>query len=284
VAQSLRPFPQFGTITTLWAPLGNSYYDSLQVSLLKRWSHGIDASVAYTWSKNLSNTYDEQGSSIFINDPFNRANNKSFSPFDQPKVLGIGFGYELPVFGLDRNRRWARTALRGWSLRGVFRYASGIPIAVPTAQSNLNAYVFRNTTANRVAGEPLFTEELNCKCFDPAKTLVYNPKAWVDPPAGQYGNSSPYFNDYRYQRRPKESASLAKTVRVKERYRIDFRAEFFNIFNRTVTPNPTGTNAKLTTLYNSLTGALTQGFGRIDPNQAQVGTPRSGQIVLRLNF
>ena len=284
VSQSLRPFPQFGTITTLWSPVGNSYYDALQINLVRRWSKGIDASLAYTWSKNLSNTYDEQGSSIFINDPFNRANHKSFSPFDQPKVLAAGFGYQFPTFGLGRKNRLLGAAIKGWSLRGVFRYASGIPIPVPTAQSNLNAYLWRNTTANRVSGEPLFLQDLNCKCFDPNKQLVLNPKAWVDPPTGQYGASSPYFNDYRYQRRPKESASLAKTMRIKERYRLDFRAEFFNIFNRTVTPNPVGSNAKLTTLYNPITGALSQGFGRIDPNQAQVGTPRSGQIVLRLNF
>jgi hypothetical protein len=127
-------------------------------------------------------------------------------------------------------------------------------------------------------------QDLNCHCFDPNKTLVFNPAAWVDPAAGQYGSSSPYYNDYRYQRRPKESASLAKTMKIRERYRVDFRAEFFNIFNRTVTPNPVGTNAKLTTLYNAQTGALQQGFGRIDPNQAQVGTPRTGQLVLRVNF
>lgn len=284
LAQSLRPFPQFGTISSLWAPLGNSYYDSLQTTLVKRMSHGVDASVAYTWSKNLTNTYNEAGGSIFINDPFNRKNAKSFSPNDQPQVLAIGFGYQMPVFGMVRTNRILRSAVGGWSLRGVFRYASGLPIPVPTAQSNLNAYLFRNTVANRVPGVPLFTQDLNCHCFDPNKTLVFNPAAWVDPPAGQYGSSSPYYNDYRYQRRPKESASLAKTMRVGERYRIDFRAEFFNIFNRTVTPNPTGTNAKLTTLYNAATGALQQGFGRIDPNQAQVGTPRTGQLVLRVNF
>jgi len=284
VAQALRPFPQFGTISSLWAPLGNSYYDAMQISVVKRASHGIDASLAYTWSKNLTNTYNEADGSIFINNPATRANAKSFSPNDQPKVLALGFGYELPVFGLDRKSRIARTALKGWSLRGVFRYASGLPIAVPTAQSNLNAYLFRNTTADRVPGVPLFLKNLNCDCFDPNKTLVFNPAAWVDPPTGQYGTSAPYYNDYRYQRRPKESASLAKTMRVRERYRIDFRAEFFNIFNRTVTPNPTGTNAKLATLYNPVTGALQQGFGWINPNQAQVGTPRTGQLVLRLNF
>ncbi len=133
-------------------------------------------------------------------------------------------------------------------------------------------------------GQPLFLQDLNCDCIDPSKQLVYNPAAWVDPVAGQYGSTSPYLNDYRYQRRPKESASLAKTLTVKERYRIDFRAEFFNIFNRTVMPNPAGTNAKQTTLMNTTTGLLAQGFGRIDPNQAQVGTPRSGQVVLRVNF
>jgi len=284
VAQALRPFPQFGTISSLWAPLGDSYYDALQAMLLKRFSRGTDASVAYTWSKNLTNTYNEAGGSIFINDPFNRRNSVSFSPNDQPQVLAFGFGYQLPVFGLDRRSHFAGNVLRGWSLRGVFRYASGLPIAVPTAQSNLNAYLFRNTTADRVPGVPLFTKNLNCHCFDPAKTLVFNPAAWVDPPTGQYGTSAPYYNDYRYERRPKESASLAKTFRVGERYRVDFRAEFFNIFNRAVIPNPTGTNAKLVSLYNALTGATTQGFGRIDPNQAQVGTPRTGQLVLRVNF
>ena len=283
MAQSLRPFPQFGTISSLWAPMGNSYYDSMQISVVKRASHGLDASLAYTWSKNLTNTYNEADGSIFINNPFDHANAKSFSPNDQPEVLAVGFGYQIPIFSLNRNRI-LRAALQGWSLRGVFRYASGLPIAVPTAQSNLAAYLFRNTTADRVPGVPLFTEDLNCHCFDPNKTLVFNPAAWVDPPTGQYGTSSPYFNDYRYQRRPKESASLARTMRVGERYRIDFRAEFFNIFNRTVTPNPTGTNAKLATLYNATTGALQQGFGRIDPNLAQVGTPRTGQLVLRVNF
>jgi hypothetical protein len=284
VAQSLRPFPQFTTINSLWAPLGNSYYDSLQSTLIKRLSRGVDASMAFTWAKNLTNTYNDGGSSIFINDPFNRKNVKSFSPYDQPRVLALGFGYELPTFGLANRSHALRPALRGWSLRGVFRYASGIPIPVPTAQSNLNAYLFRNTVANRVSGVPLFVKDLNCNCFDPSKTLVLNPAAWVDPPTGQYGDSSPYYNDYRYARRPKESASLAKTFRVGERYRVDFRAEFFNIFNRIVMPNPVASNARLTTLYNPLTGLLSQGFGRIDPNQVQVGSPRTGQLVLRVNF
>ena len=138
--------------------------------------------------------------------------------------------------------------------------------------------------ANRVPGVPLFLKDLNNRDFDPGKTLVFNPAAWVDPAAGEYGSSSPYYSDYRFQRRPKESASLAKTLRVRERYRVDFRAEFFNVFNRAVVPSPTGANARQTTLYDPTTGVVTQGFGRIDPSNVQVGTPRSGQLVLRVSF
>jgi hypothetical protein len=136
-----------------------------------------------------------------------------------------------------------------------------LPIQSPTAQSYLND---RN--------------------FDPTKTLVFNPEAWVDPPAGTYGTSAPYYNDYRYQRRPKESASIACTFHVRERVRVDLRAEFFNIFNRPAVPDPTGTNAAVTARYNTVTGATIQGFGRIDTNAAQTGTPRSGQVVLRVSF
>lgn len=290
VAQSLRPFPQFTNIDTLYSPLGNSWYDSLQLNLVKRVSHGLNASVAYTWSKSLANTWNQNASpgSIFINDPFNRKNAKSFSPQDQPHVLAIGFGYRVPVFGPMRNHRTLNAVLGGWSLRGVLRYASGLPIQVPSAQNNLNSHLFRTTLANRVPGEPLFTTDLNCRsCFDPAKTLVFNPAAWQDPLPGHYGDSSPYYNDYRYQRRPKESLSLAKTARIKERYRIDIRAEFFNIFNRAVVPNPSGpsvTNPRLTPIYDPATGATVQGFGRIDPTEASIATPRKGQVVLRFEF
>ena len=57
VAQSLRPFPQFNTApAALWAPLGDNWYDSLQLRVMKRFSHGLDASYNFTWSKNRSIT------------------------------------------------------------------------------------------------------------------------------------------------------------------------------------------------------------------------------------
>jgi len=58
---------------------------------------------------------------------------------------------------------------------------------------------------NRVAGEPLFTKDLNCHCIDPNKDFVLNPKAWSDVPQGQWGFSAPYYNDYRQARVPKSN-------------------------------------------------------------------------------
>src|SRR5215471_8218607 len=51
LAQSLRPFPQFTSITSLWSPLGNTWYDSLQVKGTKRFSHGLSFTSNFTWSK-----------------------------------------------------------------------------------------------------------------------------------------------------------------------------------------------------------------------------------------
>ena len=54
VMQSLRPFPQFNDrLGVRWAPLGNNWYDSLQVKLTKRYSQGLEMTAAYTWQKEL---------------------------------------------------------------------------------------------------------------------------------------------------------------------------------------------------------------------------------------
>ena len=55
VAQSLRPFPQFGTIQSLGVPLGESKYDSLQVKANKRYSHGLNLTATFTWQNERTN-------------------------------------------------------------------------------------------------------------------------------------------------------------------------------------------------------------------------------------
>jgi carboxypeptidase family protein/TonB-dependent receptor-like protein len=290
VAQSLRPFPQFGNLGLDLAPLGNTWYDSLQVKATKRLSRGMDFTLAYTFSKTLTTVTEQGGGTIRVNDVFNRAAIKALSPNDQPHVLVANFRYEVPVFGLAQRSGLARALFTGWNLSGIFRYASGEPIPVPNAQNNLDQLLFRRTFANRVPGQPLFTKNPNCGCVDPRKDLILNPLAWSDPAPGTFGVSAPFYSDYRFARVYDESMSFGKVTKFRERMSLEFRVEFFNIFNRvryslpvSVTTNPLNNDNALATPRRDAAGNLISGFGRIDIGNT-ASAPRSGQIALRLRF
>jgi hypothetical protein len=283
LAQSLRPFPQFTTINSLWAPLGNNWYDSLQIKATKRYSYGLDFSVAYTWSKTLTTVEDQNGETVPTNDVFNRRNQKALSRTDQPHVFVVGFNYTVPNAGFVNTNGFTRQLLGGWTFGGVLRYSSGLPIRVPGANNNLGSLLFQGTFANRVPGEPLFTKDLNCGCIDPNKEFVLNPKAWADPAQGEWGTAAAYYGDYRFQRRPDEQLSVGKTFRIRESMSLQFRAEFFNVFNRTVLPNPDFGNAQATQRTNAQ-GVPIAGFGRINAAAVNNQSPRAGQLVARFQF
>jgi hypothetical protein len=136
--------------------------------------------------------------------------------------------------------------------------------------------------SSRVPGVPLFTQDLNCHCFDPGQTFVLNPAAWQDPPAGYFGTAASYYNDYRYQRIPQENAALSRTFAIKERVRMLFRVEFTNVMNRLRVPQPTSTNA-LATPVRTGNGVTQSGFGRIDTLTPGIGQ-RTAQALVRITF
>lgn len=283
LAQALRPYPQFSSVGTRWASRGNTWYDSLQVKVTKRYSHGLTMTGGFTWQKELVlgalSGLSISQSPQAVNDIFNRQQNKYISGDSQPLQFVVGFTYLTPAVGKNR---FVRTILRDWNFNGIFRYASGLPIRAPSAQNNLNTLLFRSTFANRVPGEPLFLKDLNCHCIDPNKDFVLNPAAWSDPAAGQFGTAAAYYNDFRYQRRPVETISFGRTFRIKESMNFQIRGEFFNAFNRTQINNPDSTNAMATPTRNQA-GVPTAGFGRINSGSLY-SNPRSGQILARFQF
>ncbi len=287
VAQSLRPFPQFGGLGVMWNPLGNSWYDSLQIRGTKRFSHGLDFTAAYTWSKNLTTVEEQGGETVPVNDVFNRRNQKTFSRTDQPHIFVLGFNYEIWSPSSVKTRPLHRALLSGWLLGGVLRYASGTPIRVPGAQNNLAALLFRGTFANRVPGEPLFLKDPNCHCIDPNKEFALNPRAWRDPGPGEWGFSAAYYGDYRFARRHDEQLSIGKIFRLREGAQLQLRAEFFNVLNRVFLPNPDSGNA-LATQQVDRNGVPIAGFGRMNVGQIVAATlpwtPRTGQLVARFTF
>jgi hypothetical protein len=272
LAQALRPYPQFNAgLGPQFAPLGTTSYNSLQAKVTKRLSHGIDFTYAFTYQKSLV-----FGSTI--NDVWNRsANDQVLAAEDQPLQSVIAFTYNVPrMHGINKILAYA---LYDWQVGGLLKYASGFPIPVPGAQNNLATVLFQSTRANRVPGQPLFLKDLNSH-VDPRTDFVLNPLAWSDPAPGQWGGSAPFYNDFRYQRRPNEALNFGRNFQVGERVTFQARVEFTNVLNRAQAVNPTATNAKATQV---LSAAGNTGFGSI--NYTQTGqAPRQGQMVLRMTF
>jgi hypothetical protein len=290
VAQSLRPFPQFTTSpSALWAPLGDSWYNSLQARVTKRLSHGLDASLNFTWSKSLTNGIEGQE-----NDVFNRGINRYISLYDRPFVTNINISYTVPAPGWTSSKI-LKYVLGGWQTGALATYASGTPILVPASANLLNTDTFESASyLNRVPGVPLFLKDLNCHCFDPTKTLVLNAAAWTSPAPGTFGTSPAYYSDYRSERHPVENFSVGRTFRIREQMNLTVRAEFINIFNRTVLPAPSATSPLTSATCfvsgnNGPTGAcqsgatIASGFGFMQTANI-TGTPRQGQIAVRFRF
>jgi hypothetical protein len=289
VAQSLRPFPQYGNITNWhWVPLGDTWYESLQLKVTKRFSHGLEFGSNFTWAKQLTLGVEDdfgRGGGVIINNAFNRPNQKALSVFDQPFQFVFSGSYTTPRWS-GGNKLTGNKALswiaRDWQIGTLLRYGSGTPIPTPTSTNSLATYLYQSTLFSRVPGVPMFTQDLNCHCFDPNRTFVLNPAAWSNPAPGQWGTAAAYYSDFRYERRPVENLSLGRVFRIKERASLQIRAEFTNIFNRTEFNNPTVTNP-LATQTTSGTGQTTAGYGYIN-NGTTFSAPRQGQLIARFQF
>ena len=287
VAQALRPFPQYNSgfvaglpsgLAPLWAPEGRTWYDSLQAKVTKRLSHGLDAQYVLTWAKEL-----QEGTELnTVNDVFNRSQNKSLSSFSRPLVSAISVNYRLPAWG---SNKILSQVVRDWTIGSLLSYSSGLPILAPTSTNNLNTLLFRSTFFNRNPGAPLFLKDLNCHCIDPTTDLVLNPAAWSNPAAGQWGTASPYYNDYRYERRPAESMSLGRIFAIREQMKLTIRMNFVNIFNRLEMSNPAATAPTAATTRSTTTGLLTGGFGFVNyVGGSTFVPPRQGTLEMRFSF
>ncbi len=313
--QALRPIPQFlGIPGFLGPPLGDTWYDSLQAKVTRRFSHGLTVDSAFTWQKELNlgtgadTTYLTPAPNL-INDVYNRDANKQISGFSRPLVLVTSFRYTTPRLAGNKALSWAA---RDWNLAGVLRYQSGEVLRTPSSNNQLLAQLARGPSNNPAiwgggttfwnrTGQPLFNFDPNCHCFDPTQQIVLNPAAWVDAPAGTFGTSAPYYNNFRWQRQPAESLSLGRTFGLdkESRLKLDVRVEFFNVMNRLFlsspsgvgqTTQPAGPNPAATVTRSG--GILSSGYGVVNtfnitlPGQipGNGSQPRTGQIVARFSF
>jgi hypothetical protein len=299
VFQALRPFPQFTTTPVAYNPMGKTWYDSLQVKATKRLSSGLSFGATFTWQKNLSQGAAEREpnfgttASGSINDVFNRPNNKYLSQYSQPLVFLTNISYITPKTAGNKILSWMA---RDWTIGAFLAYRSGLPLAAPSAQNSLTSLLGQTTFANRVPGQPLYTVDLDCHCYDPRNVFVLNPKAWADPPPGTFGSAAAYYSDYRAQRRPQENLNFGRTFRITERVSFNIRAEFSDILNRAfigdvgsggggIGPGPAAanlSNATTSVQTRNPNGTTASGFGAL-LNLSPIN-PRQGNLIGRITF
>jgi len=307
VRQSLLPYPQYtSTFSPTLAPLGKTWYDALQLNVTKRYSHGLTLNANYTYSKTL-----DLMNSVDI---FNRQLGKDLSPNDLPNQFRLTAEYQVPSLRTSRIRALSNPVaayiLGYWGIGWYMQDQSAGILARPgnaganpisqwlgrgpgSAQlktdSNgqpMNPWAVNWTDYNGVVHpEPI---DINCRCFDPTKTIVLNPAAWANVPDGQWAAQTSGIRYYRGFRHPAENFNLSRTFRMGKEGRIvlNVRGEFQNVLNRTSLPNPTTTGfaAKPTVQANGANAGLYNGgFGTVVPLSGTVGA-RTGTLIGRLTF
>jgi hypothetical protein len=285
VAQSLRPYPQYGDILYRWAPIGKTWYDSVQVKVTKRYSRGIAATGGFSWQKERSAGIESEGAIIAassIDESSELEANKHVSSLSRPYVFYIAPTYTFPKL---TGNKYVSKILSDWQFSAMIQYASGFPIRVPNANGNLHAMLFQTTFENKT-GFKYYLKNPNDRGIDPQSDFVLSPDAWVDPLEGQFSTSKAYYTDYRFNRRPMEQISFGRTVQINDKLRVNARIEFQNIANRHELADPYYIDAQAPQIRdgdNKYDDKPQSGFGYVSYRESG-GNPRTGQVVVRLEF
>jgi Carboxypeptidase regulatory-like domain/TonB dependent receptor len=284
VGQSLRPYPFYSNISDTAEFYAHSNYNSLQAKLVKRFGSGGTLSANYTWSKNLANTDTLNGfleakpspqSSTSgegtIQDYNNLNGEYSLLSYNVNQRAVISYVLDLP---LGKGQRFANRLSRpvdmlvsGWSVSGITTFQSGFPLFITEAQSNPLTQFFGGGALrpNVVAGchkkisgsaTSRLNEWFNTSCFTFPGNYAFGNESRVDPTLTSQG-----INNYDF-------AAMKSTNLWGEQANVQFRAEFFNIFNRVQFAPP-------------VTQQGSSNFGEI---LSQVNQPREIQFSLRINF
>ena len=302
--QALRGVPQWGALGPwIGPPMGKTWYDSMQVKVTKRYSHGLQASGNFTWAKadvigSASDSTYFLGNQAVTGDIYNFNNNKQLNQYVRPLATTITFSYVTPKFSATGFAMKALSqTVRDWQIAAVLRYQSGALLGDPTSLNLLTSQLARGTTAfgtggqnfQNYNGQPYFSiSDPNCRCFNPQSAQVLNPAAWTDAPGGTWGGSAPFLG-YRWQRQPAESMSFARNFKLgkENKMNLQVRGEFQNIFNRTFLAAPSLANPALPIGITNYAGSAinSSGFGSIVTVGAGQGAqPRSGQLIARFSF
>ena len=237
LAQALKPYPQYFSLTPLGDAIGNSNYNALLIKAEKRFASGFQYLVSYTWSKTLTDSALSAFGRSGPQDTFNRGAEKALSPYDIPQNLVISFTYQLP-WGAGTpflNKGWLGTVLGGWGVSGILTYQSGTPISVtapntlPIGNDRLDAVYLGGPISTSTSGRG--NVSLANGQTGQAGTVTLNRAAFGFPAPFTFGNTF-ILPNVRTIGSASENLSLFKRQTFKERYTLELGIQMFNAFNR----------------------------------------------------
>ena len=235
--QLLEPYPEFGNLNvTRSLPGATSSYNALDLKYNHAFSNGLSAIVTYRWSKALDDgSEDLVGWSIgnLWRDSYNTKLDYAVSTHDQPHSFAVAGVYDLPY---GTGQRWGssspwllKQALGNWQLSTNIRLASGFPIfgVINDCTSALsNLYGFPSCQTPDLIGNPVPAHQ--------------SPDQWINPNAfaptdglSRLGNSPLRIPSLREAWTKNLDLSVAKFFGP-ERFRVQFRGEFLNVFNHPI--------------------------------------------------
>jgi hypothetical protein len=260
---ALRPYKGYNAILFRLSD-ANSDYKGLQLYAAKR-KGDLELTVAYTWSKTLTDTSGNGDALDVGEDPFNRHYNFGPASFDRRHIFVTTYDYHIPF--LRNMKGIGGVLLSGWEVSGITRFQSGAYFT-PTASTAIGT-----RRADYVGGPVLLSKK--------GPDGWINPAAFAPPAVGLRGNApvgivhGPNLQTWDF--------SLRKQFRLTERFNLRFQADMFNAFNRANFRSPDlsfGTCPARDPNTNACLGPSNTAFGKI----STAGPARNIQFGLKLNF
>jgi hypothetical protein len=227
--------------TTSWISQGISNYNGLVVDLRRSFARGLQVRGNYTFSKNLDNgsawnTSVSANTPAFVSYPADPSIDYGRAATDVRHLVAINGTYDLPIgrghaFGSNLGGL-ANRAVSGWTISTIIALQSGFPFSPQLGYNPTGSGDTRNPVRPDI--NPNFLGNL----YQRTPQQYFNPAAFLAPAYGTVGNlgrdtlTGPGLAN--------ADLSLLKGTQVTERLHVQFRAEFFNVLNRTnfATPNP----------------------------------------------
>ena len=225
--------------TTHWFSQGISSYQGLEVDVNRRLGRGLQFRGAYTFAKTLDdgdnmNTSVATNSPAFVANPLQPKADYGRASFDVRHAAVINATYDLPFGRSDAShgKQWVEWLIGNWQLSGIQTLQSGLPFTPQLSYNPSNDGDTRNPV--RPSLNPNFTGQI----IQGGPNGYFNPNAFLQPLPGTYGNVGR--NILQGPALVETDLSLTKKFSFPERWNMQFRSEFFNVFNHTNfnVPNP----------------------------------------------